>query len=377
MERLLYLDGLRGGAAVIVYFNHFAAAFFPAIIFGRESMVHVPWERAFYATPLGFVTNGNFAVHLFIALSAFVILRKVGQASFTPRLTMLVGRYLRLMLPIAASTLVAYALMRWSAGVHASAAQLTLSPWLAWQWPVQPEFFGALRQGVWDALWMNASTYNSNLWMIHYIWYGSLIVLCIGAFVRWSWARVVVYTVGLFLTWTTVFSGFWMGALLFHFYERIHDRVKQLPNRSALAVFLLTFGILLGSVPIVIGDIPSVYTLLTRVPFSLPVFINSLHLVGAFFTLGSVLVSPRVQDMLSVRPLVSLGRLGYATYLLHPLLITSLASWLVVQLVAVPYQIAVGWAFLITTVALVGSSILFQRFVENPSKRFSRWVASR
>lgn len=377
MERLLYLDGLRGGAAVIVYLNHFAAAFFPAIIFGRESMVHVPWERAFYATPLGFVTNGNFAVHLFIALSAFVILRKVGQASFTPRVTMLIGRYLRLMLPIAASTLVAYALMRWSAGVHASAAQLTLSPWLAWQWPVQPEFLGALRQGVWDALWMNASTYNSNLWMLHYIWYGSLVAFGIGAFIRWPRARVVLYVLGILLSWQTVFASFWVGALLCHYQEKVQAFFRALPHSNVLALCFLVFGAVLGSIPSFIGDIPTAYQFVFRLSGRFDLLANASHIFGAGMVLIGVLCSPAVQHFLSSRPALALGRIAFASYLLHVLLICSVSSWLLVHLTNVPYTHAVSWTFVATTLALLVTSTLFTRFVERPTQRFSRWVASR
>jgi peptidoglycan/LPS O-acetylase OafA/YrhL len=376
-KRIPYLDGLRGIAAVIVFLNHFAASFFPAIIFGRESMIHAGWERALYATPLGILTNGSFAVHLFIALSAFVLLRKVYLSSTAPRALALIGRYLRLMLPILASSIIAFILLRLSGGVHVAAAEVSGSPWLQGQWPAVASFWEAMRQGVWDTMWVNASTYNSNLWMMHYIWYGSLVAFGMGAFVRWPRFRVPIYLLGLVLSWNTVFVSFWFGALLCHYYSAVQAYVQKMPRSDALGFIFVLLGILLGSIPTFSGNIPTAYQLLQHLDVPYSVLVNCAHSLAVALSILGILLSSRMQKFLSTRVFLFVGRVSFASYLLHVLLISSLASWLMVHFVSLPYQLAAGWTFLTTTVVLAVTSALFNQFIEKPTERFARFIGSR
>jgi len=375
--RLLYLDGLRGIAVVIVYLNHFAAAFFPAIIFGQKVLLHASWEKAFYNTPLGIITDGNYAVYLFIAISVFVMLRKTYGVKLKLRIMPLVGRYLRLMLPILASTLLAYILLRISSGEFLTAAGLSHSSWLAVQWPLMPSIWKALQQGLFGSIWIGAKTYNSNLWMFEYIWYGSLVAFGIGPLLRWPKIRVVFYIAGLILTFTNLFSAFFVGALLCHFQEQLRSISKKLPGIKGLALIFLIIGIALGSVPSIIGDMPGYYGSLLKAITVFPFFINISHFVAASLTLLAIFMSPQIQNLLSRRLLVSMGRMGFSIYLLHVLLITSLASWLLVHMTSLPYLSAICWVFIITSFAVGVVSILFYLMIERPTERFSRWVASR
>ncbi len=377
MERLPYLDGVRGVAASIVYLHHFAAAFFPVMVYGDAALAHAPWEKLFYQSPVGILTSGNYAVHVFIAISAFVLLRKVYEGSTAIRLAEVARRYLRLMLPIAASSCIAILLLNQSDGAHTLAAHITRSPWLVGQWPASASFWMALREGVWDTLWVQASTYNSNLWMMHYIWYGSLAAFTIGAIIRWPWVRVLVYCIGLLLTWTTVFAAFWIGALLLHFSKRLLTLPDRFRGMNGVGVALLLVGVVLGSVPTLLGDMTNTYSSTVRTLLYTPNFSNVAHFLGAGCTLLAILLSPGLRSALQKPVLLALGRIGYASFLLHVLLISSLSSWLIIHFSSLPYHFAVGWTFLITTIVLVGSSILFQRFIEKPSERFSRYIASR
>lgn len=375
-DRILYLDGLRGIAATIVYLGHFAASFFPTVVFGREHWLHASWERAFYATPLGIFTRGNYAVHLFLALSAFVMLRQVYRVQASPRFTALIGRYLRLMLPVAVSTVIAFILLRLSGSAFALAGEMSFSPWLANVWPPTATFLAAVREGVWESMWGPTANYNGVLWMLHFIWYGSIAVFAIGMFVRWPKLRVLLYVCGLLLTLTTAFGSFWVGALIFHFRRQIRKAVGRFPHANFLPLVLLFIAVVLGSIPAIIGDIPSVYTAFLKTHTSYFMVNNFINVLATVFTLLAALTSQQLQRILSTKPLVALGRVAFAAYLLHLLIIASLSSWLLVHFQTLPYQLAVGWIFLVTTVVLAISSVLFHRYVEKPTERFAHWVAS-
>src|SRR6185437_16408809 len=101
--RLDYLDGLRGIAALLVVFNHYALSFYPAAFSKSLGEFHTKshLETIFFNTPLAILVNGSFAVCLFVLLSGFVLSIKYFQNRDIPHLQKsAVLRYFRLLPPI-------------------------------------------------------------------------------------------------------------------------------------------------------------------------------------------------------------------------------------------------------------------------------------
>lgn len=73
MKKLGYLEAIRGLAALIVVFTHFAAVFYPSAVFGNAYQAHSHWERYFTTTPLSFFFSGHFAVCLFFGSSRLLM----------------------------------------------------------------------------------------------------------------------------------------------------------------------------------------------------------------------------------------------------------------------------------------------------------------
>ncbi|WP_269850238.1 acyltransferase family protein [Methanosarcina horonobensis] len=76
-EKISYLDGLRGIAAVNVMIMHFFVALAPAMIYGSELPSHFGnLDHLFSTTPLGLIGAGNFSVCIFFVLSGYVLTQK-------------------------------------------------------------------------------------------------------------------------------------------------------------------------------------------------------------------------------------------------------------------------------------------------------------
>ena len=102
-DRLLFLDGLKGIAAIWVILHHFYLITFPVLPTSWRMLEDIPFVNVFF--------NGNYAVHLFIIISAFLmtmIMRKNDHILSFQRI--IVKRYFRLMIPISVIIIITCAL---------------------------------------------------------------------------------------------------------------------------------------------------------------------------------------------------------------------------------------------------------------------------
>lgn len=125
-DRVLYLDGLRGLAALSVVLNHLVCGFFPGFHF--VSANGPAWQRAFATTPLFVFISGLFAVLIFFVLSGFVLSAVVDGGRYS-LLALAPTRLLRLAVPAGISVLVAYILHLLGAYDTASISATTGHDW--------------------------------------------------------------------------------------------------------------------------------------------------------------------------------------------------------------------------------------------------------
>ncbi|MBD2845513.1 acyltransferase family protein [Paenibacillus sp. IB182496] len=72
-NKLFYLDGLRGLAALVVVISHYIQVFYPAALNGKAEQAHFKWDTWYGYSPVNLFYNGQFAVCLFFALSGYVL----------------------------------------------------------------------------------------------------------------------------------------------------------------------------------------------------------------------------------------------------------------------------------------------------------------
>jgi peptidoglycan/LPS O-acetylase OafA/YrhL len=342
-ERLLYLDSIRGLAAMIVCTSHLAATSQTLQVFDISGL------KLFLAS--------GFAVNLFFVLSGFVLFQQL-QSERPGYLSFVVRRSFRLFPPCIVAVTASYLIyVLWS---PAPAPQLT--PWfndVSWPPGITPD------QYLMHLTLTGETSLLRPIWSLVYEWRISLIFPLLAAIFLYSPATVsaVVFGLALLLAKTT----FW------------HEHPASWVLYTAFYVSLFLAGSAISryrsDLVKVLGSLPWLrYALLAGVVYSICIRPQRDGLIGLLYVgivaavLISVCVSDRgLQKVLQVRPFVFLGRISYSLYLWHMIVIGTLfrvmdgISPFVVGAICIFVSVIIAWAM--------------QILVESPSIKLGRMVS--
>jgi peptidoglycan/LPS O-acetylase OafA/YrhL len=348
-DRLHALDGLRGTAAVVVFFYH--AVTYATLPDAIRRLVDV--------TPLGLLCNGPGAVHVFFVLSGYVLALTLQRDTAPRRVPRYwVRRLFRIHPPYMAAVLVAWVASRLFAGAADLPPDLRWPPIPAALLPRALAFpsmaFGLLPVGWSLFVEMAMSAIFPLLYAgarrVH-----PLLPLVAGVALLFVTDRRI-----LFLRFTIDFS---IGLVLRLEAERVARAVRALPPIAPAVLALIGLAALqapmlgiLGTAGFGLerGNTPQVVAL-----FSL----------GAGLLLLGTLHAPALQHALATRVARFFGRISYSFYLVHH---TVLLSFLIVAARAVGGGAAQGAAVVLAFAASVALGELGWRAVEAPSIRAGR-----
>jgi peptidoglycan/LPS O-acetylase OafA/YrhL len=231
-DRLVFLDGLRGWAALMVVLSHLVVFFV-----GGTTQAYKGWYWAF-------PTDGNLAVFIFFVLSGFAL--SIGYIQ-TGRLSIItalcVRRYLRLAIPILCASLFAYALHAASLLHNVEASKVYDNRWLANFYTFAPSLYDSIKFGLYDVfIHIDAArSYNPILWTMPVELFGSFIVFSMCALLMHLKKRLLfMAALGLYfiLTKNIYYLSFIAGVFIALCY---HHRDKPVFHkiRYALPVLLL------------------------------------------------------------------------------------------------------------------------------------------
>jgi peptidoglycan/LPS O-acetylase OafA/YrhL len=396
-ERVRFLDGLRGIAAVQVLLLHYCAAFLPAIGLVSPPLVRHNWERLFVHSPLFIIVDGDAAVFLFFLISGTAL-----TYSFEPRpfavFSGVARRVIRLGIPMIGSLILAAAWLLLWPDAHVAAGRLSgSSDWLAIAGPRAVTIGALLREMFlssfltghadgWATLlpaWLarglnlpgNASAINGPLWSLHFEFYGSLLIMalvaCRSLAGRWHWMISACLL--------AILAGNPMG--LFVCGHMLAPVIASPGCRRILSRGAFRLG---GVAALVLAAMAASYRLLAEPvaplvwwadQIGLPARYDSAHAQAAVEALmlfaAAILLGP-VQRLLSTAPIQWLGRYSFSLYLVHFPILLTVAS--------IVFTTTQGWhaASLWATAAGIAVTLPvmwgFERLVDAPAIALSRRV---
>ena len=365
-DKLVRLDALRGLAAAAVVANHVLLTFWPRAA-GKADVW--PWLRVLY--------DGGFAVKIFFVLSGFVL-----SVSFfrTGNVRVLwsaaLRRYLRLCLPVAASVLLAYAILASGLMFNRACADAQLPAHFAWlkrPYAFAPSFSAALREGFYGAFFhfTPGYTYNPALWTMSIELRGSYVVfafLALFGHLRYRWpfylmAIALAYWLDFLMVLFIV--GIWLSDVLI-------GRCDARPWPSAVCAALVLLGLMLG------GLTPA-----WAANFGLGVSLSqtfSAKLIGAVLVVAGTAGASPWASRARVPLLAFLGRVSFSLYLVHLPLLLSVGCGTFVALAQ-----RAGWSHTASAAAATAAAVtamlmaswLGAMTVEHASIRLGRRLSDR
>ncbi|WP_071837649.1 acyltransferase family protein [Hymenobacter norwichensis] len=384
---LHYLDGIRGLAAVVVVVHHLASIFYPALITADPHAIRLgSWELLVAGGPLNVLLGGHLAVCLFFVLSGVVLSEqyfRTGQLAAIR--SQAARRYVRLVVPVGFSVLLATGLHWAGAFRHVELGQQLGNTWLSgfWQEPLGTGWELALDALVRVPL-NGEAKYNPVHWTLNTELVGSYFVFAFlalfGDFRRRGWLYGFMLVVLHFSNLSFYLAAFTVGIALNDARHHITWLVAVRRYRRVVVGLLLLAAVLLGSFPqagfIEIETTP--YRLLEPDWLTHDRAMQLAHILGAAAFIAAVTASGTLRRILGARWLRWLGSISFSLYLLHFLVIATFTSALFLALPSqISYHAGVALSLLATVPVLLLLAWLMYRLIDLPGIRLARWLYQR
>jgi peptidoglycan/LPS O-acetylase OafA/YrhL len=368
------LDGLRGLAALNVVLCHFIEAFYPTVMHGHYPTIFLKSlnpSRVQQVAELPLVSLlycGHFAVLIFFVLSGYVLALPYRAGQPEKLRARLYGRYLRLNIPVMAAVALSYAVFR--AGLYRNglaAAKVGGNGWLQASMPVAIKPWHAVNQALYQGLLHGTNTLDSPLWTLRYEFWGSLILLGLyllrpARHFGWLMLAVCLAAIAVWRDDSVYYLAILLGSCLG--YSAILQR-RRWANALLLAVSLYLGAFVFEN---------RFYDWLPQVwVWDRKGFYNALGALG----LVAAVVNGAGAWLLLTRPVQYLGQVSFPMYLVHFIILASLACTLYVALPAgLPVLAGIFALYLLVTLLLAQG---FERWVDRPaisvSHRFAKWLS--
>lgn len=354
-DRLLYFDGLRGLAAFVVVIHHYELGFM-----FRDFMPEGFFKTALASEPGNILYNGKLAVYLFFIMSGYVLsfpFFKSGKNEFL--IASATKRYFRLEIPVFASIMVSYLLLKFHMYKHFDLLAVTHSKWLEIFWKKDANIFIAVYDALYHSMFINKGFYNAPvLWTMSMELYGSLALFAFLALFGKIRHRRFLYIPMFFLLVKTPYIAFLFGLVLSDFtVNGIQVKFREL---WALLAFV-------------------VYAAVVMLPESIRsklLMVNDIEMVYSLLIIVALLLSTYLQKLFETPVFAFLGKISFSMYLLHPLLLASFSAWLYLYLL--PYNYGAFNTFLIvfgvSVPVLLGISYLFYYLIDKNGMKWANKI---
>lgn len=232
MQRLFYIDGIKGVSSIIVVLAHVRCAF---------STVSANPGKGFPGSFLSDIYNGKMAVAIFVIVSAFIMAQICKDE--TRYQSLLLKRYFRLLVPCVLPILLMVLCFYTPLGYNDELGKQLNNEWLRW-WPagltwknLPLSILGAPVGEAWE--WVNV------MWMLKYVFLTPFIIVILEIALRniRPIARITVLVLCLLVSYK---YDVWVATIfLGYIFSQLADDAWHLPVRNKkIFRLLLTVGII-------------------------------------------------------------------------------------------------------------------------------------
>lgn len=373
-DKLAYLEGLRGVAALIVVLCHlrntFSISFTDNLFEQLQRSTHSYLISQVVHSIINIMFDGNLAVYIFWFMSAYVISIKLIQKADNQYLFQCFSkRYFRLMIPALSSILFAYFLLHFGLMYNLQLAQKLGETyqygWLGSFYQFDSNFIEALKSGLWDTFfnYKETYTYNASLWTMQPELYGSMFCFLLFGVLGANKHRHLFYTIimcGTFILKNYSLTSFLLGLLMC-------DIDYSHPNWIRKSIDFLTkskfINITIFICLIIIGGKPNYFGFFDLIISSLIVII--------------ITRTTFLQEVLQNKLIVWLGKVSFSLYLIHLPIICSFSCYMYLTL-DLEHRSKVLLISSLTIALALFVSYIFTRYIDRNgvifANKFAYWL---
>lgn len=326
MSKILYLNGLRGFAAIMVFFDHFRGMFIPNI-------------SGYF---VNFFCDSSFAVMIFFVLSGFVLSNSFFEEKISESFMFSsIRRYFRLEFPIIFSLIIVYLLSNLSLFYNQQIPRLTDTGWFVTGFSGIPTILEVLFSSFIGVIFLGDFHLNPVLWTMRIEFFGSILIFAIlfifknKRFGEIKY-RFLIYAFAFIFIPVSLFAAFIIGMIICD----IKNSQIISNHKSNFNLLYSLIGIFIGSFLITfLGingfiDYPLLTTKFLVYQRNLLFFmwINSvfwfLRLIGASLVVFAFTNTNVLQYIFSKPIPIFLGKISFSLYILNYIMLCSLSSYL-------------------------------------------------
>ena len=374
--KIAYLDGIRGTAALCVFFHHFLLTFYSAYATFNTDASHLNnFEIKYGKSVLSVFTNGLFCVNIFFVLSGYVLSRNYFiKNNYAILVSAAQRRFLRLYMPVAFTLILSFLLLKSGLYYNVPVSKITHSEWwLGGFWTFTGQLSKLLHCLLIGTMFQGDSTFDTSMWTMSVELYGSLLVFAFLALTNNTRNRLA--TLGclflfFMLTGRENYTTFLFGISL-NYIEVFSLKMKN-STRAILCICCIIPAFALGSFP---ARFEVSNTIFAHLPDSILALHEWFPVIGAYLFVLAFVLSPGLQHFISRRFFRFLGHISFSFYLIHPLIIGSFSCFLFLKLNAhIGYVYCTILVFILSAPVAMFVSWLMAKYIDAPGMRLSKYV---
>jgi peptidoglycan/LPS O-acetylase OafA/YrhL len=375
-NKVAYLDGIRGVAALSVFLHHYLMVFYSSVYSLDPAASHLHnMEINYGQSLLSVLSGGYFPVCVFFVLSGYVLSRKYFLTNNTEVLvSSAYRRFIRLYVPVAFTMILAFLLIKFGLFYNVPASRIQHSEsWLGSMWTFPEPFHRLLMCLRVSTMFQGDNAFDTTLWTMSVELTGSFLVFAFLALTHNARNKQV----SLFLlfslcaiTYNRPMATFVFGISL----NYVENAAPSLGSHRAgiIATIFLVAGLLLGSFPDS-GNISG--TVFAHMSWVFTKAEHWVHLTGAYLLVTAFVLSCPLQRFVSLRVFRFFGYISFALYLIHPLIMGSLSCYLLLHMYpSIGYNHAALYIFLLTTAVCIPASWLMTKYIDEPGIWLSKYI---
>ncbi|HHP8292720.1 acyltransferase [Acinetobacter baumannii] len=338
MEKLHSAESIRGLACIAVVFSHLLGTFYPQLhSFYESKLPKFAFAESIYNSPFAFLYSGTGAVFIFFVLSGYVLtLSSLKTTDYLKRFKIsIVKRYPRLAIPALFSCLLMYLCLQVNVDVSKTAEAIQIVK-------IQPNLFDAIYNGTVGAFATGDQRYNRALWTMRIELIGSFIIY-IACLLQYKPALRHLFLLIIAIVSIKIPEQIQLGFYSFIIGHYFYFFRNKIPEVLSILIFIL--GLYFCGA----HNNSASYSLFSS--YLDEKTYEYLNFLGGILVVFAVLKSKIIDKILDKKPLIWLGKVSFAIYLVHLSLI---------YIICIPiFNYLLGHNFTFVSASLVSCAITF------------------